>query len=152
MTITYALRRSEIWRYYAWMWRRKLWKFHVVIVPMLAVAAAMVLRPTTPVAWFLAAGVSVVPVLLLMLYPQLKFKPQLRTLSLSANGIATWIGKKSANYEWRKFEGVFDLGDCIMLALNNNCAFIVPNRAFSDAQQRTEFFRAAQDALSVASK
>jgi hypothetical protein len=91
-----------------------------------------------------ALGAFVVCIIFSTLWPQLRFKPQERVLTIDENGFTTHIGTLSGAVKWAEVRAVEDSGDCIIVTGKNNNAMVVPNRAFADPAARGEFFAAAQ--------
>jgi hypothetical protein len=80
----------------------------------------------------------------LPLYPQLKFKPQRRVLSIDDQGISTTIGRLSGQLPWSKVDFVRTTEHSVYIVGKNLNAFIVPQRAFLSTQQRDEFVKLCQ--------
>ena|ERR1051325_3121152 len=148
-TIRYASSRSEVWRGYwrAWAKPQGLWRFHVAISAVLAASFAGVgLYPSFVLSSFVMAfAVSMALCLLLMpLWPQIRFKSSTRTLTIDASGINSCIGKRSAFRKWSEVSTIVDNGEEIVVTGKNRNAFIIPRRAFQTQAARREFFRDAK--------
>jgi hypothetical protein len=148
-TIEYASARSEVWRWYwrAWAAPKGLWMYHVVIA--LSVSAVLQLGGWGLNArrFFTAAVIIfILCVLLLPLYPQLRFKSTVRSLTIDPSGIKSTRGKQSLDCRWKDIAAIEDAGDAIVItrAGANRNSFIIPRRAFTDDAGRTQFLRDAR--------
>jgi hypothetical protein len=147
-TIQYASSRQEVWRWYwkAWARPKGLWLFHVVIAFTLAVTitrsglGSPFRADQFAVAFF---ACLLLCLLLLPLWPQIKFKPSVRTLAIDESGLSTSIGKLSATRTWKEIATIEDNGKEIVIVGRNRNAFIVPMRAFQTDKAREEFLRDA---------
>lgn len=86
-TVKDASRRDEIWRWYwrAWLRPAGLWRYHVIFGFVFAFVFAVVLEPgAVSLGRFLIVGVIVTVgcVTLFPLWPQMRFKPAVRTLTI----------------------------------------------------------------------
>src|SRR5690242_18170653 len=93
--VSYASKRSEVWRWYwrAWVRPLGLWRFHVGFS--LLFATAWTLRDdSSDVAGFVAAFVVSLPIFVLFssLWPQIRFKSETRILTIDPKGWTTQIG------------------------------------------------------------
>ena len=134
-TIEYRSSRKEVWSWYWRTWRQSLWKFHLLIF--LAFAGGCYAASDSVI---LSVVVALVPVSLLPLYPQLRFKSELRTLTAGEDGIDTTIGRKHCKVPWIDVAIVKedDAGRLFIQRKNGN-AFIIPPRAFDSDAERTAF-------------
>jgi hypothetical protein len=62
-----------------------------------------------------------------------------RILTISDQGIYTEIGKIRADYPWRKVKEIRDVQKYILLVNRSGNAFFIPNRAFENTLQRSQF-------------
>lgn len=74
-----------------------------------------------------------------ILFPQIMFKPQMRTLTVSKNGIETSIGKMDKHVDWKEINKIENSGETIAIIRKNLNAFLVPRRAFGTEQERNDF-------------
>ena len=149
-TIRYASTRREIWQ---WYWRARaqpkgLWRYHVLISLLSAIGVtALEKRGTFDAGHFFFVFVATMLgcVVLLPMWPQIRFKPSVRTLQIDENGFDTVIGRRSGARSWKDVRSVKDSDDgtIVITGLNNN-AFIVPARAFASEEERLEFYGAAR--------
>ena len=103
-TVNYASRRSEIWRWYWRSWGKPngLWRVHVF----LGVGCGLVYtlldpRPFDLRLFFTSSVVYTVAFIVLFpLWPQLRFKSAVRSLTISSQGLVTSIGKITASRSW----------------------------------------------------
>jgi hypothetical protein len=102
VTLTYSSTRREVAMWYWRMWKKKLWKFHLAFVFTSLAVVVLTAGHWPPLAMDIACGivVSVAVVLSLFLFPQIMFKPEVRTLVFDRNGLRTKIGKKSGSVPW----------------------------------------------------
>jgi hypothetical protein len=107
-------------------------------------AAPIGLLAIQTLSWSLAA------ISFLVLYPQLLFKPQERTLTLDERGVSTAIGRHSGSRSWAEISSIHEDGDYIVLRSKKGNAFIVPPRAFPTAEERTKFLAFAERAKAAA--
>ena len=149
ITVHYTSTRREIWRWYWRAWSRPngFWRFHVLIGVLIAVAATV--RPGAPI--FEArhfVEVAVIGVLccvvLLPLWPQLRYKPSQRKLTIDSEGWNTTVGKLSGTVPWTKVRTVEEAADAVVIVGTNGNALIVPARAFASTVERSAFLTAAR--------
>jgi hypothetical protein len=143
-TIRYSSSRQEIWRSYwrAWAKPKGLWRYHALVAVLLATLREEVqgfshFRPT---AFFVTALAAMLGCMLFFsLWPQIRFKPTERILSVSPTGWSTQIGKLSAARSWSEVREITeDAGTIVVVGTNQN-ALIVPSRAFADEEMRQRF-------------
>ena len=149
MTIEYRSQRSEVAAAYWFTWRHS-WRMRFVQL-LMAVAvflwASSLLR--SPERTFRSTVLpatlwTAVVLALLPLYPQLRFKSQLRRLTIDQDGIHTTIGTLRGDIPWRRVASIATVRDrTYVIGRNLNC-FIIPERAFSGAEQRSEFVHSAE--------
>jgi len=150
-TVNYASRRSEIWHWYWRAWRRPagLWRFHVMFGLAFGFFAVLLEPRAFRLGYFLTVAVfgTLACVVFLPLWPQLRFKPAVRTLTINAEGLVTAVGSVSGSRSWkevRSIEGV------IVIISNNKNAFVIPERAFANISERKQFFEAPRQWHSAA--
>lgn len=81
---------------------------------------------------------------LFSLWPQIRFKPAVRTLTIDVDGITTVVGAISGSRRWAEIRSIEQSqGTIVITGLNNN-AFVVPERAFPDNIERQQFFESAR--------
>ena len=142
ISISYASQRKEVWQWYWRMWRRRLWKTHLIVLVAVAIASSLFIFDGMPVGLnglFLVWAIAVLPLAAFVAFPMLMFKPETRTLSISSAGIATTIGNRSGNIPWIDIIDVREDGDALMIQRRNLNAFIVPTRAFKTTADKGEF-------------
>jgi hypothetical protein len=148
-TISYVSTRSEVWRYYWRAWARPagLWRVHVLLGLLVAfVRSSRAGSAATSVWAFLGywlAG-ALVCILLFPLFPLVRFKPQLRLLTIDQAGWTTEIGKLRGSRSWNEVLSIEDDGNVITIVGVNRNALIVPRRAFSNDAQRRDFLESAR--------
>jgi len=144
MEVKYKSSRKEIWSFYwhQWFYGELKW-IHARYF--LLVALVVYFFKMKTIAWsvsaFLMAFISgLASVIWMPIYPQIKFKPQIRTLSVSENGISTSIGKCSGYVAWSEVASVSQLNGNIYIVGVNGNGFVVPARAFSGVDEKNKFF------------
>ena len=75
-------------------------------------------------------AVAVAVIAALLLFPQIMFKPEVRTLSFDRNGLRTKIGK-NGSVSWEEIESITDSEDTIVISRKNVNAFLVPQERFN---------------------
>jgi len=139
--LRYASRREEIWRWYWGAWRRKTWRVHALVLATIVVwvwvlapaGASLASMGLSALLW------SVLAMAVLVGWPQLRFKPQERTLRVDAEGLETWIAGRSGRRKWSQIRSIFEEGGAVVLETVTGNAFVVPDRAFSSPDERASF-------------
>ena len=143
-TLQYATTRTELWRWYwrAWASLAGLWRLHVLIGATVALGVAWSSGFAT-LEWWPAARAGIAAtlccVVLLPLWPQIRFKPQVRTIELDESGYKTSIGRLSGNRRWSAIRSVHDDGNTVVLTTRQGNAMLIPYRAFGDGIDREQF-------------
>jgi hypothetical protein len=73
------------------------------------------------------------------LWPQIKFKPQVRTLEVNEAGYRTVIGRHHGHRAWSEIQRVQDEGESVVLTTRQGNAMLIPRRAFADGPDRGQF-------------
>jgi hypothetical protein len=76
---------------------------------------------------------------LMVLYLFLRGKTDVRTLTISEQGISTEIGSLKGQVPWNKVSAVAHAGNCVLILRSNGNAFFIPGRAFSGPEQQAQF-------------
>jgi hypothetical protein len=146
-SIQYASSRSEVWRWYwrAWAKPNGLWLFHVAFGVLFAASFTFSAHEPFNIIRFIliVVLVTVACMVLFPLWPQIRFKPSMRSLSIDPSGISTTIGKLSASRDWNEVNSIVDNNEEIVIVGKNRNAFIIPKRAFQSDAARQEFLRDA---------
>jgi hypothetical protein len=147
-TVQYASSRREVWRWYwrAWAKPTGLWLLQVAIgIILAALFTGVGLGQPFDASSFVKAFLVCVALclVLLPLWPQIRFKPNMRSLTIDATGLKTTIGKRSGSWAWREVSAVTDSNEAIVILGKNRNAYIIPRRAFQDDAARQEFLRDA---------
>jgi len=148
-TVTYASRRAEIWRWYwrAWPQPTGLWRFHVLFALTVATVSTGV-HTHNGIDWgyFLVALIFgfLSALILLPLWPQIRFKGPVRSLTIDPNGLRTTIGEISASRLWKEVRSIELRDSGVIISGFNKNAFIIPSRAFANDGDRVIFY---EDAL-----
>lgn len=144
--LTYASRRSEVWRWYWKAWPKRFLPLHAAIV-VSACSWSVLLRGNASAEAALAKGVLLGAVLVgaFITYPQIRFKPQVRTLTVDDDGVSRTLGRKSDRRRWREISSIVDDDGYIVMETKGG-AFIVPPRAFASDVARAEFLARVTEA------
>jgi hypothetical protein len=147
-TLRYATTRQEIWRWYwrAWAGPAGFWRFHLFSGAVVALILTVLDR--SPFNWSLLLVRIVVCTacltVLLPLWPQIMFKPQVRTLEVDDSGFRTAVGRHRAARLWSEIRSLHDDGETIVLTGRNGNSMLIPRRAFEDAASRAIFLSDAK--------
>lgn len=140
-TLQYAATRAEIWRWYwrAWASPAGLWRHHVAYGAVAAFAAALV----NGYAWLPSAILGLAVILfciaVLPLWPQVRFKSQVRTLEVDESGYRTSIGRLNGSRRWFEIRSVHHDDSTIAITTRNGSAMLIPRRAFAEGIDRQRF-------------
>ena len=132
------------------MWRRGLWRTHVVAFVVVGIAASLLIyraAPPNALGWIIVLAAALALPAVWIVYPQLRFKPQLRTLTIDTTGIRTRIGRRSGSIAWNSIGTVAQVGDTIIIQRRRGNAFVVPARAFTSPETFEALARDAQQAI-----
>ena len=145
--VSYTSTRDEVWRFYWRAWARPLglWRLHVTIS--LLIATGWTLRHNSGHLTGFSAAFGVALALCIVffsLWPQIRFKPETRMLTIDPKGWTTRIGDLQGSRTWATVRSVEDSPDAITLVSSNGNALIVPNRAFPNQVAREEFLHDAR--------
>jgi hypothetical protein len=91
-----------------------------------------------------AAIVTVACVVFFPLWPQLRFKSAVRTLTINVEGLVTAVGTVSGSRLWKDIRSIDESDGSIVITGNNKNAFVVPERAFANSSDRQQFLEAAR--------
>ncbi|WP_294322622.1 YcxB family protein [uncultured Sphingomonas sp.] len=138
ITIRYASTRTEIWRYYWRMWRQQLWKAHVVVFGIVAVFTYCAL-PAHRLSWIAAIVAGGAVIAFFMVYPLLRYKPEMRELTISDEGIRTSIGLRRGDIAWNDVAALDVQNDALVIRRSNLNGLIVPVRAFATPDEQAAF-------------
>ena len=146
ITLTYTSSRQEVTEWYWRMWHKNLWIHHTfffIVIFGYALASDGHWPPnfSTIIYGFLAAAAVIG---FFIAFPQLAFKPQVRTLTVSEDGIQTNIGNKSGSVKWNEIRSIEDTNDLKIMVRRNQNAFLIPQRAFQSEKKRCTFLEAIQ--------
>jgi hypothetical protein len=160
--LKYSVQRQELWNYYWWAWRQPdgLWIYWLIFsLAALALGWLWASISETTNLFEATALICLTGACFFVLFPQLAYKPQERSVTIDADGIDTTIGARSGHRGWADISSVTSRGDSIILMVSGGTrllpglwlltrvgnAFIIPNRAFKGAEQRQEFLGSAQN-------
>ncbi|NJC42381.1 hypothetical protein GGQ87_002676 [Brevundimonas alba] len=137
--VRYAVRRDELWTWYWLAWKRTLWLYHVAIIAMVMTTFVLMEVGGAPGVAVVAGGfTSAALVGAMIMYPQLRYTPQERTLRFDEAGISYERGKQSGRLSWSRIRSVARAGDGITVTGRGQSAFIIPGRAFENTAVRDE--------------
>jgi hypothetical protein len=139
--LEYVPRRVEIWRWYWQSWRRSLWKRHLGLFLFITILTCTLGRHQLSIGASTATAVTccLIVVAVLVLYPQVMFKPQTRSLLMDASGLETAIGTLQVKRAWADIRTIVDDGGYVIITGTNGNPFIVPPRAFPSPAVRASF-------------
>jgi hypothetical protein len=133
------------WR--EWARPADLWRFHVLI----GIAVGFTSADRENLIHFPAERFAIVSlvataacVVLFPLWPQIRFKPQPRVLTLDAEGFKTTIGSRSGERRWHDIRRIEDRHGTILIVNTNGNAMIIPRRAFATDAGRRECLECVQ--------
>lgn len=145
LTVRYATTRAELWRFYLHAWRNGLWRQHAAIAVFLLLAGVLFTRGAPLAAGAVSgAGLALVAVAFLFAWPQLRYKPQERVLTIAPSGVTTEIAGKSGSWAWSDIAAVEESPGEVILRNRSGNAFIVPARAFAAPARRKVFAERAR--------
>jgi len=148
-TVQYKSSRIEIWKWYWRSWARAngLWIYHALFSIIFAPMYVVLFQKPLTVSWLLAGGLVgfLVCMVAFPIFPQIKFKPAIRTLTIDKQGISTTIGTKSGNKSWKDVELIENRNGSVIITGINKNAFIIPPSAFEDNEARELFIENAHD-------
>jgi hypothetical protein len=149
LEVQYTSKRSEVWSWYWRSWREWIWKVHAVLFFALTISFfVLVGGPSHPLSGILVSnGLAVGALAFMAIYPQLRFKPERRSLVLNDNGLSTKIGRKTGSRSWREIKSVAEEMGYVVITAKNRNAFIIPPRAFDGSEERDNFLAFAHAAL-----
>jgi len=149
ITLHYKSNRAEVWRWYwrSWAMLNGLWRYHALfftlgaglILQMLANRHAL---SPTDLGWSALAGLAVVAGF--VLWPQIAFKADERTLTLDSAGFRTCIGKLNGEVPWTDIKSVERDDQTINITRKNLRAMLVPRRAFNSDAEREQIYQQLQ--------
>ena len=149
MTIRYSLQRGDVWNAYWFTWRTG-WvlKISQLIIASCAFFVALSWLaprgPESPVVGAQAFAVALLSILWLPLYPLLRFKPQVRTLTIDPFGISTAIGDLSKTLPWSAVRRLESKDDRFYVIGRTGNSFVIPAHAFASPREREEFEQRAK--------
>jgi len=110
-----------------------------------ALVCSLTLDEPLSIASYAVSFLVVFPLIVVLLaaWPQIKFKPQERTLRVGPEGWSTAIGKASSSRAWSEIALVYLSDDAVEIQNTDGNAMIVPLRAFAGREQMEQF---SQDA------
>ena len=150
LTIEYALTRSEIfqscWRSIATSpkFRNTILLYSVAIGLISPLFRALFSEPLRARDLVGAALWGMGFFLFIPFWTSIRGKTAKRTLTVSPDGISTEIDRIKAQIPWSKIRMVTETPQFILIARSNGNAFLVPNRAFSEPDQKVEFLNAVR--------
>ena len=148
MVIRYTANRSDVWRAYwhTYSHSTRLNVLRILFFGWIFFTTWSELEDSSMAAGWrfcVALLVASLAMLLLAVYPMLRFKKDERFLSISPSGITTTIGKLSGEVPWSKVRRIEQAGRCIYIFGTSGNTFTIPYRAFPTEDLRTEFLQRA---------
>lgn len=141
MTLTYSATRASVWR---WYWRslvrnarhRTLWLVWMLAAFLAGFGLVRGGGSSASASAVAGVGASLVLAACFALYPQLRFKPQVRTLTFLPEELRTTIKGKSKTYSWNDVASIEEDSGFVIIALASLNAFVVPPHAFGGSVER----------------
>jgi len=96
-------------------------------------------------------GISALAIGAMVLFPQLMFKPQERTLVADEAGVRTTIRRWAGSKSWKEISSISEDQGYIVLTTTKKNAFIVPLRAFRSDDERASFLNFVRKAKAAGS-
>lgn len=130
LSVRYAVTREEVWSWYVRTWLRKLWKYHLVTMSLLAASLSLFRLGGTGLSGLLI-GLVVGGVLIgvMVVWPQLSFRPEERVLTFDAEGVKFVRGSQSGSLSWNQITSISNRDEGIIIEGRKLNSFIVPKRA-----------------------
>jgi hypothetical protein len=150
VTVRYSLRRGDVWNAYWFTWRSG-WTLKIsqlVIASCAFFVALSWLAPRGSASYGAIAtsvAIALLSILWLPLYPLLRFKPQVRTLSIGPPGIVTSIGTLSKEVPWSAVGRLESSDERFYIIARSGNALVIPAQAFVSRGDREEFERSARE-------
>jgi len=137
LKLEYSSTRREVTKFYFWMWRRTLWKVHALcfVAAIVSVIAFSGKWSPAPLQIIYGLLIALGVILCLFLFPQIMFKPQVRTMVLDRQGLRTTIGRRTGNIEWSEIQSIEETSDTFVILGKSKNAFLVPRRALSSDEE-----------------
>jgi len=141
-TLRYRSSRQEIWHWYWRAWTSGLWRYPVVVGLLAAVLQAEH-RGFSHLSALSLIGTAVTGALVCMLFfalwPQIRFKPAERTLSVNPSGWTTAIGNLTGARTWNEIREIVEDSGMICIVGRGGNALVIPTRAFHTEADRQRF-------------
>ncbi len=140
LSVVYALRRDEVWRWYKTAWKRRLWPLHAIML-LMPIGLFLVLRHDGDGLNAVVSGgiIGLIGCAFMVVYPQIRYRAEERTLTVDDAGVRGVRGKTDYFVKWAKIAEVEDDGDYLVIRERGQNAFIVPHRAFASQGDRAAF-------------
>ena len=147
ITLRYTSARSEVWQWYWRLWRKRFWMHHAYYLVCILIIAISLDGHWPPRSENVLVGLLIAGAIIasFVAAPQIMFKPQERTLTVSEDGIITKIGKKTGSAKWEEITAIQDLPQITALLKKNGNAFLIPRRAFNSETERSDFLTAVKN-------
>jgi hypothetical protein len=147
-TVAYSTTRMELWRMYwrAWARPKGLWRvqvfFAVLVAFFFTATAGISLSAANRFLQFFTLALTAL-IVMLPLWPQVRYKSAVRTLSIDPHGWHTQIGAQSGSLSWKQVKSIELFQDTVTITGTNGNAIVVPRRAFESEDDRLVFYREA---------
>lgn len=149
MTIQYALTRREVVSSFyqsaleSSKYGMTILSYYVVMGLILALGGWFGHAGAKSIAIRFLVGIAIFAVLQLTLL-FFSAKTATRSLTISRDGVSTYIGRLTGNLRWDQIGTIEERPKLILLARKSGNAFYIPNRAFADSAEKVEFVRLAK--------
>lgn len=145
LTVEYALTRREIFQFFLYSFAKSP-KFRGTILSYSAIIGILTLliraipsRSLTLKDVICAVAYAVGFIVFIAMWVFIRGKTAKRTLTVSGAGISTEIGRLRGQIPWEKVEVITDTPQFVLIARTNGNALVIPNRAFSGPEHRSQF-------------
>lgn len=143
ITIKYATTRKEIAERYWRMWRKTLWKIHLIFFGLIMFFAISLdghwpIQNYRVIIYGILASIGLFG--FFVLFPQAMYKPQTRTVTVGETGIYTLIASITKSVSWTEIKEIESTPEHISIVLKKTLnALIIPRRAFATDDDRVKF-------------
>jgi hypothetical protein len=146
ITLRYTSARAEVWQWYWRLWRKRFWMHHAYYLVCILVIAISLDGHWPPRKDNVLIGLLIAAAIVaaFIAFPQIMFKPEERTLTVSEDGITTRIGKKTGTAKWEEIATIQDLPQMTAVMSKSGNAFLIPHRAFNSENEKSDFLTAVR--------
>jgi len=141
LTVRYALTREELRAWYKVTWLRRLWVYHLAIAVLLCGSLTLAgIGGSTASGFAVGGAASAMVIAFMVVWPQLRYRPEERSLTFDAEGLSFARGSQTGRMAWAQIGSVADADGGVIVTGRNQSAFIVPTRAFGGEAEKAAAF------------